>query len=1043
MLSHPGLGNGVALRIRALPALLCALLFALGCQLGGGGHGGGGGGGNGGSGGGPAYTATVTHKGNFTQGQQNATYTITLTNIGGNFVSNNGNAFLAFIEEELPAGLTLVSMAGTGWTCNIVPTPPSTLPGCSTNNPIAAGASAPQITVTVNVAPNATSPQINQVIYPGPATSATVSDSTTILPAGGGPAVVSTSVGNFPPLFAGEIFPGNSPSITIDITVTNDAPGDAVTAGLTVDGNTTFNCTMATCGLLSSVTGTPGAGSYTVSYTPPPSSPSFIQTFPTLVVNSNLPGAVGSTDFIEVDPAGILVQVFPPNRGGEVYVGVSPADTRNLTVFIYNDALHAAVNFEPLTSAGYSCGALTTNQCGTLGTPSGLTQSTDPTTGVLVDTLTIPYTAPAALPSAPYNTPLVLAISLADGTRSGSAAFLLANTPTPGTLPPMWIFKNTKFKSAALGSANAATVSARIANDTGVLKTVNWMLTSGGPPPVGVNCSPQCGMLGSPTVTVNGAIVDATITYTPPATLPAGASNTTYTITAASADTPPGGNDSFTFNIFDPTCGTGHESVLNGQYAFLVRGATAPGGYVADIGSFTADGAGHITAGQQDGNTSGFGPFLGATLLTTPSGQLPASSYTVGSDNRGCLTLADSTGAVYMFRFAVGTLDASSHATKGRIIRFDDASWRGRSESGIILKQDPASFAANQFSGNYAFGLTGVSFGGRDSVAGVLSSNGSGSITSINEDEDLANSGPAANRTGSGSYSLATNAPSGRGTATTTIGLEVNHYVIYMVSSSEILAMTTDNVDTSQTITLPILTGELRKQTGTPFAPTALDGKDYVFYVEGVHPGDGGNDTVIGQATFASNGNATITLDENKSGAEQMTQTAPNALFTIAANGRTTISNAGPGSTPIIYLIDSTSAFIVGTSSGAESGFVEQQTINPATVTNASLSGQFFLGTEAPTTESGYQSGTATLNGTGGATGSLDHSGPGGLGTDSFSPTMNGGTYSFPSPAGNTIGKGTVGTNMIGYVVSGSKAILMDTTPSTTQPKPHIAIVEK
>jgi len=28
-------------------------------------------------------------------------------------------------------------------------------------------------------------------------------------------------------------------------------------------------------------------------------------------------------------------------------------------------------------------------------------------------------------------------------------------------------------------------------------------------------------------------------------------------------------------------------------------------------------------------------------------------------------------------------------------------------------------------------------------------------------------------------------------------------------------------------------------------------------------------------------------------------------------------------------------------------------------------------------------------------------------------------------------------------VVSGSKAILMDTTPSTTQPKPHIAIVEK
>src|ERR1700739_2870913 len=138
MLSHPGLGNGVALRIRALPALLCGLLFALGCQFGGGGHGGGGGGGNGGSGGGPAYTATVTHQGNFTQGQQNATYTITLTNVGGNFVSVNGASFSAGVEELIPPGLTLVSMSGTGWTCNVVPTPPSTNPGCTTTNPIAA-----------------------------------------------------------------------------------------------------------------------------------------------------------------------------------------------------------------------------------------------------------------------------------------------------------------------------------------------------------------------------------------------------------------------------------------------------------------------------------------------------------------------------------------------------------------------------------------------------------------------------------------------------------------------------------------------------------------------------------------------------------------------------------------------------------------------------------------------------------------------------------------------------------------------------------------
>ena len=71
--------------------LLC--LSLTGCFGGKGGGGGNGGSGGGGGGGGPVYTATVTHQGNFTQGQQNATYTVTLTNIGGNFVSVNGNVF--------------------------------------------------------------------------------------------------------------------------------------------------------------------------------------------------------------------------------------------------------------------------------------------------------------------------------------------------------------------------------------------------------------------------------------------------------------------------------------------------------------------------------------------------------------------------------------------------------------------------------------------------------------------------------------------------------------------------------------------------------------------------------------------------------------------------------------------------------------------------------------------------------------------------------------------------------------------------------------
>lgn len=840
------------------------------------------------------------------------------------------------------------------------------------------------------------------------------------------PASVSTDAGLLPPLFAGELFgvPPTNSSVTINITVTNDAVGDALTAALTVDHNTSFNCTLATCGSLGSVVGTAGSGNYTVQYSPPPSTPAFIQTSPTLVVNSSLPGAIGSTDFIEVDPAGILVQVSPPSRGGEVYVGVTPADTRNLTVNIYNDTTQKGVTFAPLTGGGYACGTLSPNQCGTLGTPSAITYSNDPSTGVLTGTLTIPYTAPTtapapgSAPSPPYDRPLVDAISVADNTRSGAAPFLLASTPTPGALPPMWIFQRTEFKTALMGISNS--IRARILADPGPNFAVNWTLMAGAPPSP---CSPACGMLGTPTVTVTGTTVDSTITYTPPATVPTG-SNVTPTITAAEADNPSGG-DNFTFNILNATCGSGHESVLNGQYAFLMRGAGQGGGHVVFIGSFTADGAGHITSGVYDFNTSGSGEYLNVPFLTAAQGQLPASSYTVGADNRVCFTLTDTIGDEYNFRAGVGTLDGSSHATQGRIVQFTDVEGGTIRVSGILLKQDPTSFAANQFNGTYAFGEQGVeSNGNRLTSAGLITSNGAGALSNLSADLD--GGGAIATLTGNGTYSLATNAPGGRGTGSTTTTVtppgssSTGHFVFYMVSSSHALFMTTDLLSTGQ----PIQSGELRKQSGAPFAATALDNKDYVFYVEGIHGGDGGNDTVIGQSTFSTGGHAAITLDENKSGAEQATQT-PTGVFNIGTNGRTTLSGLPSGANPpVFYLIDSTSAFIVGTGGSAESGFVEQQTPGLST---ASFTGSFFFGADAPNTGSQYQSGTVTLN-AGNVNGTGDRSGPDGLGIDTISPA-NGGTYSFSS-ATVPIGKGTVGSApnpSIAYAVSPSKIIFMST----------------
>ena len=77
------------------------------------------------------------------------------------------------VTDTVPAGMTLVSMAGTGWTCE-----GST---CTTGNVLAGGANYPAITVTVNVAVNASAQVTNQVnVSGGGSAPAAAVDPTTI-----------------------------------------------------------------------------------------------------------------------------------------------------------------------------------------------------------------------------------------------------------------------------------------------------------------------------------------------------------------------------------------------------------------------------------------------------------------------------------------------------------------------------------------------------------------------------------------------------------------------------------------------------------------------------------------------------------------------------------------------------------------------------------------------------------------------------------------------------------------------------------------------
>jgi uncharacterized repeat protein (TIGR01451 family) len=75
-----------------------------------------------------------SHAGAFTQGQAGAAYTIVVSNAAAAGPTNG----TATVTESAPAGLTLASMSGTGWTC--------ALNTCSRADVLAAAASYPSQT---------------------------------------------------------------------------------------------------------------------------------------------------------------------------------------------------------------------------------------------------------------------------------------------------------------------------------------------------------------------------------------------------------------------------------------------------------------------------------------------------------------------------------------------------------------------------------------------------------------------------------------------------------------------------------------------------------------------------------------------------------------------------------------------------------------------------------------------------------------------------------------------------------------------------------
>ncbi len=128
---------------------------------------------------------SLTHTGNFTQGDPGDTYTITVANPGS--LASTGTVT---VVDALPAGLTATAIGGTGWSANLGKLT------CTRTDALAAAASYSPIIVTVSVAANAAASVTNTATVSGGgdanAANNTATDPTTINPA--------TVVSNQPPV---------------------------------------------------------------------------------------------------------------------------------------------------------------------------------------------------------------------------------------------------------------------------------------------------------------------------------------------------------------------------------------------------------------------------------------------------------------------------------------------------------------------------------------------------------------------------------------------------------------------------------------------------------------------------------------------------------------------------------------------------------------------------------------------------------------------------------------------------------------------------
>jgi hypothetical protein len=621
-------------------------------------------------------------------------------------------------------------------------------------------------------------------------------------------------------------------------------------------------------------------------------------------------------------------------------------------------------------------------------------------------------------------------IQVSDGS-GGSQTVAVSINVSPA--PPLTVVSTSS--SLPQGLVSSSYASTQLNATGGFQPYTSWIVVAPGtgtlPPGLSLSSSGQ--ISGTPTT---AGTYPFTVQVTDSATPTAGTAQANLSITIVATTS--------------CTTLTGKESLLQGDYAFVMKGFDASGNPVFLGGVFIASGAkgpGNITAGTLDMNTSS-GVQTGLSMTS-------ASTYNLGLDPnatngyRGCMSIVTSAGTMN-YRFSVDAVGAvtANVASDGHIIAFDSNN-AGPFTSGILRQATPSAFSTSAIAGNWAFGVSGAkaaSGGGNPGYFGAVGvlTLASGSVSGVgdaNSNGTLDNSAltafPASAGLSftSGPYSIASN---GRGTLDFTVagpqGGSVTN-AVYVVSSTEFLILNTDSQSTGSTA----FTGRALKQASS-FTNSSLSG-NLVLYDSGLSSngtvGDSNAEVILISIT-SGNGFSFAGYHNDGGNIKDPTNNSGTGNYSVASDGRVTLTSSNPGvnNLPVFYLSSANTAFILNSDSKVSSGFIEAQP--GSSFTNSSASGTYGFGSINPAvlltkSEEGtitFTPSSASINGT---------SDKNALGSQ-VPDNLDSANYAINStgvgliPAGCTLtGTGANCENLF-IIISPARAVILSVKPTNTTP---------